>query len=371
MSLSEQDARRVLAEAEQAAAALAETILVEAQQAARDKVESIVAEAEEEAASRAQRIVAEAEEAARAHAESAAAEVQRDAQSRAEERLTSAEQQASSILEEAHEQSRAAQAPAAAVADQLMAEARQSIEAAEKKAHQILTEADEKAASIKALAEQEATNFIGGLKQKADQAAEARIAKAEEEGRRIIEESIKTARQEAEQITEEAEDGVFGEGLAYGQDDDLRAKFEVLLDLLVSSSFGSRERVRPSARRVEPPPADRPAAITPEPEEPADDGTDLFHGPVQLDFPPPLSSSRVLKIHKALAKMPNLRVLDLEGSSRGGIRIKVYVTGRVPLVDVLREMPEVEKASNGIRPTAPQDGGKSPGARRIVVATKS
>ncbi len=285
--------------------------------------------------------------------------------------VSAAEDEAGSILNEAEEKVRALHAPAVAEADAMIAEARQSIQAAHDKARELLSMAEEEAQSIRSRAEEEASAFIEELKQKADHAAEVRLAKAEEEGRKIIEESIKTARLEAERITEEADEAAYG-GQVF-EESDLRTKFEVLLDLLVSSSLGSRERPRPPMRQPERSKIEAPRMSEPEYDESeAEHSADMFHGPVELDFPPPLNSGRVLKIHKALAKLPHLRVLDLEGSSRGGIRIKAYVQGHIPLLDVLRDLPDVEKVSNGVRASrsgSSNDGGK-PGPRRIVVATR-
>lgn len=371
ISAAEQEARRIAEEAELAAAAQVDRILDEAQLEPREQAARIIAQATQEANAQADKIVAEAGDAARALAESIVAEAQRQAEVTAQQRVSAAEDQARSILTEVEEKVRALQAPAVAEAETMIAEARQSIQAAQEKAREILSLAEEEAQSIRSRAEDEATAFIEELKRKADHAAEVRLAKAEEEGRKIIEESIKTARLEAERITEEAEEAAYG-GQAF-EESDLRTKFEVLLDLLVSSSLGSRERPRPPVRQPERGKIEAPRMSEPEEDEYEEDSSaDLFHGPVELDFPPPLNSGRVLKIHKALAKLPHLRVLDLEGSSRGGIRIKAYVHGHVPLLDVLREMPDVEKVSNGVRASrsgSSRDGGK-PGPRRIVVATR-
>ena len=367
ISASEEEARRIITAADPAAATQVDRLVAAAQQETSERPTRIIAEAEEEAQARAEKIIAEAGDAARAHAESIVTDMEQRAQTTAKETLRSAEQRAAILLGEAEEKLRELQAPAAAEADNLIAEARQSIEAAERKARELLAEAQEKAEAIRSQAEQEATAFIEELKQKADTAAEVRIAKAEEEGRRIIEESIKTARLEAERIAEEAEEATFS-GQMY-EETDLRAKFEVLLDLLVSNSLGTRERPRPPVRQSQRPSFDTATMPQADVDDMIDDDPNMYHGPVELDFPPPLNSGRVLKIHKWLAKVPGCRVIDLEGSSRGGIRIKVYVTGRVPLCDLLQENPEVERVSDGVRPSrASQAGGKAP-PRRIVVAT--
>jgi vacuolar-type H+-ATPase subunit H len=379
ISAVEQEAATLVAEAEREAAALADKIIAEARQQADERAAAILTEAEQEGQARADRIITEAGTAAQAHAESSAVDIEHQADTSAREKLAAAEDQANRIIAEAEEKARAMRDPAADQADKLIAEARQSIEAAESKAQEILAEAQQKADTIKTAAEQEATSFIEELKQKADHAAEVRVAKAEEEGRRIIEESIKTARLEAERIADEAEDAVYeGQPL---EETDLRAKFEVLLDLLVSSSLNTRERPRPAVRPPERRAPARNAVEAPRMPDPevetddedlADDSTDLYHGPVEIDFPPPLNSGRVLKIHKALARTPNLKVIDLEGSSRGGIRIRLYVNGRVALCDVLREMPDVERVTDGVRPSkrrASEAGGR-PGPRRVVVATR-
>ena len=352
ISASEEEARRIITAAEQAAATQVDRLVAAAQQETSERPTRIIAEAEEEAQARAEKIIAEAGDAARAHAESIVTDMEQRAQTTAKETLRSAEQRAAILLGEAEEKLRELQAPAAAEADNLIAEARQSIEAAERKARELLAEAQEKAEAIRS---------------QADTAAEVRIAKAEEEGRRIIEESIKTARLEAERIAEEAEEATFS-GQMY-EETDLRAKFEVLLDLLVSNSLGTRERPRPPVRQSQRPSFDTATMPQADVDDMIDDDPNMYHGPVELDFPPPLNSGRVLKIHKWLAKVPGCRVIDLEGSSRGGIRIKVYVTGRVPLCDLLQENPEVERVSDGVRPSrASQAGGKAP-PRRIVVAT--
>jgi hypothetical protein len=100
-------------------------------------------------------------------------------------------------------------------------------------------------------------------------------------------------------------------------------------------------------------------------------GPALYHGTVEVDILPPVASDRVLKLHKYLSKTPQIRVLDLRGSAGSGIRFKLFLRTDMPLLDMLKALPEVEKVSDGTRQDdksyPPQHRKGEPAVSRIVV----
>ena len=358
-----EEVETVVSQAREASQLESERIIAETESSAQAKLEEseqlaqqMLADAEEQAAEKAQMIISETEEKTRAESERIIAETMQMAESTAQERIASAEERASRIIKEAEEKADSVTSPAAEEANALLDEAKRKSESAEQLAQQIMAEAQEKAEAIRKLAEEESNKLIAEIKQESERSAEIRIAKAEEEGRRIIEEATGAAAMEAERIKEEAEQ-FSGRGQSAGEAQ-LKEKFDMLCDILLSNSLGARERPAPRNHRTE---------------EYIEEDLDLYKGTVELDFPPPLDSNRVLKVHKQLSKIPNIRILDIKGSARGGIRITLLLRNSVPLLDVLKEMPEIEQVTNGVKPSGqsslPQKHGET-APRKIVVTTR-
>ncbi len=356
--------RAIVIQAEENGKAEAERIIAEAERSALDRMaaaeqlaQDMLIKAEEEAKAQAERIIALGEELTTAQAASIVAEAEQKASKSVQEKVLFAEQQAKGILDAAEAKAREIKSPASAEATNIVAEAKQQMEAAQRKAQEILAEAEAKAESIKSLAAEEATNLSAEVKQKAEYAAEVRMATAREEGQRITEAAIKTAAMEAERIKREAER--IPQRSQKLEEEQLKDKFDKLCDLLLSSSPGAEGRTTPLTGQSEGSEAESPA---------------LYHGAVLLDFPPPLDSGRVLEIHKHLTRNPQIKVLDMQGSSRAGIRVKVFLRTRIPLLDMLGDLPEVEKVSDGLKPSSksyvPQRERGEPATKRIVIATK-
>jgi len=65
---------------------------------------------------------------------------------------------------------------------------------------------------------------------------------------------------------------------------------------------------------------------------------------VQLTLPPPIALDHMLKLHKQLKNTPNVKVMELTGSLDKGVKIELFLTTPVPIIGVLKAIPEVEKA---------------------------
>jgi len=70
----------------------------------------------------------------------------------------------------------------------------------------------------------------------------------------------------------------------------------------------------------------------------------LYKDLVQLTLPPPIALDHMLKLHKQLKNTPNVKVMELTGSLDKGVKIELFLTTPVPLIGVLKAIPEVEKA---------------------------
>lgn len=65
---------------------------------------------------------------------------------------------------------------------------------------------------------------------------------------------------------------------------------------------------------------------------------------VQLTLPPPIPLDHMLKLHKQLKNIPDVKVTDLTGSLNKGVKIELFLMTPMPLIGVLKAIPEVEKA---------------------------
>jgi vacuolar-type H+-ATPase subunit H len=350
ISESESSALERISAAEQ----LAQDLLAQAEEKANELTSEILADAQEKAKKLGEEIIARSENRARSQTEVIIAEAEQKAENEVQERISSAEQKSKAIIESAEKETQAIKEPVDGEASAILSNAMEMMEAAEQKAREILASAEEQADSMKSLAEQEANKLITEIKHKAEFSAQAKIAKAEEEGQRIINESKKLAELDAERHRQVAGDIPRA---VKDQDVDLKEQIDRLYDLVLASAANGVER-----------------PTVPEPEEDQEDPS-LYHGPIEIDFPPPVDSGRVLKIHKYLAKTPKCRVVDVEGSSRGGIRIRIVLGSRLPLMEMLESLPEVERITDGVRPASgsphPSKKGQGPTVRKVIIATKT
>ena len=100
------------------------------------------------------------------------------------------------------------------------------------------------------------------------------------------------------------------------------------------------------------------------------EGFDLYDGTIELAILPPVSLQQMLQVHQHLQHMQQMKVLNLGGSVDKGITIRVYLKMPVPLLKIVRELPDVERASaESAEPESiiPARQGESPKVRRVVV----
>jgi vacuolar-type H+-ATPase subunit H len=352
-----EEAEAIVNQAKDQAQAEAGTIISEAETSAQERLSSseelgqdIINTAGEKAKAQAEAIISEAEGKAKEKSETIIAEALQTAESTAQDKILSAEKRAEEIVREAQERADSVKSPATDEAINMLAEAKEKSESAETVAQEIIAKAEQEAASIKTLAEEESKRIISELNQQAEYSAELRVANAEEEGRRIIEEATRAAAIEAQRIKDEARQAVLKNRNV--EDEQLKEKFDRLCDILLANSLEAREKIITPGSSGSIGSINGLDSLDVENEiAEVEEDTDLHKGTVQLDFPPPLDSGRVLKIHKYLSKIPQIKVLDIKGSARGGIRVTLFLNTRFPLLDALRELPEVERVSNGAKPS--------------------
>jgi len=96
----------------------------------------------------------------------------------------------------------------------------------------------------------------------------------------------------------------------------------------------------------------------------------LYSGTVEIVLPPPMSLHQMLQLHERLRSISNVKVLNLGGSVDKGITIRLFLGVDVPLIEILRKMPEVERAldeSAVPEISVPSRQGETPQPRRIIV----
>jgi DNA-binding response OmpR family regulator len=97
---------------------------------------------------------------------------------------------------------------------------------------------------------------------------------------------------------------------------------------------------------------------------------DLYNGTIELAILPPVSLQQVLQLHEDLRPITQMNVLNLGGSVDKGITIRINVETPIPLLKMLRDLPEVEKASDELEELeriVPARQGEGSKVRRIVV----
>jgi len=279
---------------------------------------------------------------AKKEAELIIAEAERQGEEIVQERAAAAEQRASDIARKAEDDAAAVRADARREADELIAEAKRKVETAERQADEILKEAAAVAESARAVAEEESRRLVEGIRRKTDQLTQDMVSKAEDEGRLIIERATEVARAEAERITEEARQM-----------------------LLASKQLLEMQ----AAERCDTPPlrgADDSAA--------AGASGALYEGTVELAICPPIVLDRVVKLHRHLKRIPQIKVMDVSRSDDRGLQMRLHVPQRTPLIEVLKAFPEISKVAIPRREVDPGlpgllAGGKSP-VRKVFVTTR-
>jgi len=291
--------------------------------AARDRAEEIIASARAQA------------EASERHAN----EIVEAALHRAEDIRTSADQEVRSIL----------------------AEARQKAEAAERKAREILGEAEMQVEAIRVVAEEEARRLIADVKRQAQ--AEARVPS------RIAEKPSETG------------GGTAGETRHAGRSP--QQGFLALNGCRLVSQWPEDESVIDC-----PPPAPSASIAVVEEAAPAqraepdggvskmNDARDLFKGTVEITIVPPISLDQVLRLHKGLRRIPQVKVLGTRGLAGKGMNIRLELQAPTRLLDLLKRLPEVsdvseDKLRSGNRLYLAKTSAAEPEVRKILVATST
>ena len=96
----------------------------------------------------------------------------------------------------------------------------------------------------------------------------------------------------------------------------------------------------------------------------------LYKGTIELAILPPVSLQQILQLHEHLRPITQMNVLNLGGSVDKGITIRICIATPIPLLKILRDLPEVEEASDELEETerivpARQEEGQK--VRRVVV----
>ncbi len=296
-------------------------------------------------------------EADRKEAEMVVAEAERRGEEIIQGRVAVAEQRAWDIVRAAEDDAAALRADARRDAGDMIAEARRKVETAERQSNKMLNEAAAVAESARAVAEEESRKLVAGMKRKADSLVEARLSKAEDEGRLIIERATMVAQAEAQRIREEARQM-----------------------LLASRQLQEMQAVEDCRTGREASSGDLPHTLT---ETSVDGGGDptagdassaLYEGTVELAICPPIVLDRVVKLHRHLKKTPQIKVMDVRRSDDRGLQMRLHVPKRTPLLEVLKAFPEVKRvavprreAFQGV-PGIP--AGDKPSVRKVFVTTR-
>ena len=254
---------------------------------------------------------------------------------------------------------------------------------AEARAITIITRAEEKAKA-------EAERIITEAQQRAEVSAQEKVALAEQQAQGIIRAAEEKAEAEAQRIRQEAEQLLL-RSKQLGEEE-IREKFERVCEELLSNYEYAEEMTAISTEEEPgaPEPSGPEAAVCVQADTVAEEMQEqislgqeegekeespaLYDGTVELAIPPPVALDRILKLHKHLAKAPQIKVLDVRGSAGSGIRIKLSLQTHIPLLSFLEALPEVERVSDRLKEAdklyPPQDRREKTPLRRIVLTTK-
>jgi vacuolar-type H+-ATPase subunit H len=286
-----------------------------------------------------------------------AAEAEERAEETVQEKMALAEHRAEEVLRAAEVSAEASKAEARREAGDIIADARRRIESAEGQASYMLREAEAQVESAGAVAEEEAGKLVAEMRRKAEQMVQARIAKAEEEGRNIIERAISTAEAEAQRIREDAEqtrpankkprEEQTGEGFDLLREDGSAGSSDGAMKESVEGGEGQVASAEDSA---------------------------LYEGTVDLAIRPPIVLDRIVKLHRHLKKTPQIKVTDVRRSDDRGLRMRLLLPKRTPLLEVLKAFPEVKTVAVPRQEAIPRPHGLQerdrPPVRRVFVTTR-
>jgi vacuolar-type H+-ATPase subunit H len=72
----------------------------------------------------------------------------------------------------------------------------------------------------------------------------------------------------------------------------------------------------------------------------------IYHDIVQLSVSPPIPVDQLFRFYKYLRKIPKVRVLKFKFQAGGGVSIKLRLESGIPLLNILANIPEVQKVSD-------------------------
>jgi len=365
----------------------AEGIKIEAEEKAGEKAKAIIIQAEEQTKAETERIITEAERSSQERI-SAAEQLGRDIVKAAEEK---AEAEAEDIIAKEEEK---AKAEAEKIIAEVEATTQERVSTAEQQAQYILKTAEEKAEEIKAPAKEEATKIVTEARQGAEELARVIIGKAEEQGQSILSEADDKARGTKEQaerealITkQEAEQLLIGSKKVAQSEirEKLARVYREMLSTLdlegieqrtatsMEQEIATREPYEPGAAAsievhaiIEEAGEQHPTAE----EQVEEVSPDLYEGMVVLTIPPPIDSQQILQLHRHLRSIPQVQSLDLRVSKDRGITFRFVLEGPTPLLQVLRELPEIDKIQDAGRIVLARRSGDTGPVRQLIVAIR-
>ncbi len=227
-------------------------------------------------------------------------------------------EQIDTLMKLAEEQSETARAEA----DRIIAEAQQM---AEQSTQEKVSIAQQKAQEIIRAAEEQASRIISEARQKAEA--------AEWQARQILNAAKDNAEKEALLIRQEAQQ--------------LRLKSKPLSEgEPPKTSEANSEKSHSNSGGLE-----VKQALLPSGQEGGakEEISELYDGTVELVIPPPITPTRLLKFGRQLRHTRQIRVVGLNGSLTQGIRIRLFLRTRIPLLKVLEAIPEVDKVSGELK----------------------
>lgn len=131
---------------------------------------------------------------------------------------------------------------------------------------------------------------------------------------------------------------------------------------------GSDSPVAQTQTMMEEEPQDEPSLG--QEQERQEDSLVVYDGTVEIAIVPPVSLYRMLRLHEHLRAIPQIQVLNLGGSVDRGITIRLIVEGPSPLIGILRDLPEVHRASDESQESdkiVPARAREDPPVKRIIV----
>ena len=317
-------AESIIATLEEKARVRIETIIARAKDKANDEAKNIIAQAEEKAEARAEIIIATTEDKARELTEKIIVQTEEQAKARAEIIVSTTEDKARELTEK------------------IIA---QTEEKAEAQAEIIIAKAEDKAREL-------AEKIITQTEEKTEVRAEIIISKAEDKARELAQKIIAQAEEKAETRAENIIATV--EEKSRIQAERIASQAEKICHQSISAAEHQIQYLLKAAEEKAPvikTPVERFAKSMPG-QLPRSEKSDHkersvpYEGTAVLVISPPVDVGKMQKALNRLAKLQDIRVLDLDGSAGRGVTIKLFSRNLARLPSILVSLPEVEKVSD-------------------------